>query len=120
MKVGLHLFHLLHINISVYNSNTFFSINNLDLKSKKFFFIIDFHRVLGTKFSQNAILYFFDRDHYFSTCIGVYILTVFLVLYGTLSTYRISYVIPATLFLMAVPQVVSKLKSSPPQKDRNM
>lgn len=60
------------------------------------------------------------KDHYFSTCIGVYILTVFLVLYGTLSTYRISYVIPATLFLMAVPQVVSKLKSSPPQKDRNM
>lgn len=44
--------HLLHI--SVYNSNTFFSIN---YEIKNFFFIIDFSRVLGNKFSQNAILF---------------------------------------------------------------
>lgn len=47
-------------------------------------------------------------------------MTVVLLLYGILSTYRISYVVTAALVLMAAPQVVSKLNSSPPQKDRNM
>lgn len=99
-----------------------FSMNNLDLESKNFFFSVCywFQSPIRCKILPKCNFVFFDRDHYFSTCIGVYILTVFLVLYGTLSTYRISYVIPATLVLMAVPQVVSKLKSSPPQKDRNM
>ncbi|XP_022316575.2 GPI inositol-deacylase-like [Crassostrea virginica] len=60
------------------------------------------------------------KDYYFPCCIGVYIMTVVLLLYGILSTYRISYVVTAVLVLMAAPQVVSKLNSSPPQKDRNM
>ena len=66
------------------------------------------------------VFIFCIRDFYFPCCIGVYIMTVVLLLYGILSTYRISYVVTAALVLMAAPQVVSKLNSSPPQKDRNM
>lgn len=66
------------------------------------------------------VFIFCIRDYYFPCCIGVYIMTVVLLLYGILSTYRISYVVTAALVLMAAPQVVSKLNSSPAQKDRNM
>lgn len=113
--------HLLHICFTFLFTTVilFFQLTTW-IWNQKFFFYYWFQSRIRYQIFPKCNFVFFDRDHYFSTCIGVYILTVFLVLYGTLSTYRISYVIPATLFLMAVPQVVSKLKSSPPQKDRNM
>ncbi|XP_061181970.1 GPI inositol-deacylase-like [Saccostrea echinata] len=60
------------------------------------------------------------RDHYFPSCIAVYILTVLLVLYGTLSTYRISYFITCALIMTAVPQVVNKVMSAQQKKGSDM
>ncbi|XP_056019251.1 GPI inositol-deacylase-like [Ostrea edulis] len=59
------------------------------------------------------------RDHYFPSCVGVYMSTVVLLLHGILSIYRMSYFITFVLILTALPQVVNKIKATQQHKDKN-